>query len=259
MYTENGNNKVTIVVHSMGGLVSHHFLTDYSGVDQAWKDRYIHAWVPLSGAWSGGVKALAMAISGKTFDSIPFQSIVNIFTNALASFLVPIAQNIESLPWLLPRATVFGDRPLITVGNRDFTASDYQELFKDIGYENGFELHQRLINNFNVDYVAPNVNTYCYYGVGVPTPERFVYNQPLDGGIVQPSQTEMGDGDGIVNLLSSEVCRRWTSMSSKYEFRERQYEGVSHLNMVTDTRVLNDIALIVGAAPPKSTLSRAEV
>ncbi len=257
MYEDNGNSKVTIVVHSMGGLVSHHFLTGYSGVDQAWKDKHIHAWVPLSGAWSGGVEALATLISGKSFGDIPFQYLVNLFANALAAFLVPIGRNIESLPWLLPRATVFGTRPLITVGNRDYTAFDYQKLFDEIQYENGFELHERLVNNYNVDYVAPNVDTYCYYGVGVDTPERFIYSSSLDGSIVQPSNIINGDGDGTVNILSSQVCHRWASMSSNYKFSLRQYEGVSHQNMVSDRNVLNDIALIVGASPPRSTVSRA--
>ena len=41
MYKENGNTKVTLVVHSMGGPVSLYFLTKV--VNQQWKDTYIHS------------------------------------------------------------------------------------------------------------------------------------------------------------------------------------------------------------------------
>ncbi len=40
--------KVSLVGHSMGGLVSHYFLTSYSGVDKAWKKKYIKAWITLA-------------------------------------------------------------------------------------------------------------------------------------------------------------------------------------------------------------------
>ena len=40
-YRRNGNTKVTLVVHSMGGLVSLHFLTGFSGINQAWKNTII--------------------------------------------------------------------------------------------------------------------------------------------------------------------------------------------------------------------------
>ena len=241
MYTENGNQKVTLVVHSMGALVSHHFLTSY--VNQKWKDQYIHAWVTLSGAWSGGVTAAASIISGKEFGEIPIDFLADFASRAAAGFIVPIARSIESLPWLLPRASVFKDMPLITTPGRSYTAADYEELFKRIQYTNGHEIHQKLIRNLNVDYAAPNVPTYCYYGVGVPTPERFYYGRDLDDSITQPLMTINGDGDGTVNLVSSQVCHRWTGM--RQGFQLKQYDGVSHIAIVSERRVLDDIAQIV--------------
>ena len=48
MYTQSGNTKVTVVVHSMGGPVSLYFFT--SGiVTQQWKDTHINAYITLSG------------------------------------------------------------------------------------------------------------------------------------------------------------------------------------------------------------------
>ena len=39
MYRENGNTKITLIVDSQGGPVSHYFLTNL--VTQEWKDTYI--------------------------------------------------------------------------------------------------------------------------------------------------------------------------------------------------------------------------
>ena len=50
---QNGNRRVTLVAHSMGGPVSLYFLTQFARVTQQWKDTYIKSWVTLSGAWSG--------------------------------------------------------------------------------------------------------------------------------------------------------------------------------------------------------------
>ena len=51
MYEDNGNTKVTLVVHSMGGPVSLYFLTKF--IDQNWKNKYIANYITLAGAWSG--------------------------------------------------------------------------------------------------------------------------------------------------------------------------------------------------------------
>ncbi len=254
MYTDNGAQRVTLVAHSMGGLVSHHFLTSY--VDQTWKDKHIHAWVTLSGAWSGGVAAAAAVVSGKEFGDIPFDFLADFVSTVAAKFIVPIARNIESLPWLLPRASVFKDMPLITTPRRDYTASDYEELFNEIQYTNGHEIHQNLIQNLNDNFAAPNVPTYCYYGVGVPTPERYIYGRELDDSITQPLRTIFGAGDGTVNLVSSQVCQRWAGM--RQGFQTKEYNGVSHIAIVSERRVLDDIAQIVYKAQKrKRTFRRA--
>ena len=121
------------MAHSMGGIVSLHFLTGFSGINQAWKNKYIHAYVPLSAAWSGGVATLQTVISGAHGipDSLLFAS------NLIADFLVPIVRTFESVPWLFPKSSVFGDQVLVSTPAKDYTASDYKELFRKVGYTNG--------------------------------------------------------------------------------------------------------------------------
>ena len=253
MYHDNDNQTVTLVAHSMGGLVSLHFLTGYSGIDQAWKDTYINAYITLSSAWSGGVQTLVRAISGQNIESKFLSLLVN-------HFLVPILRTFQSIPWLMPRESVFGDAVLVSMPTKNYTAADYEELFAQIGYSNGFQTHTKLIDSLIPDFPAPNVDTFCYYGINVPTPETYIYDRDLNryNSIgMQPATILTGNGDGTVNLMSSEVCHRWASMNPKYSFWVRQYDQVDHSAIINEERVLGDIALITGASPPTSTFSKA--
>ncbi len=129
MYKTNGNTKVTLVAHSMGGLISLHFLTGFSGINQAWKDKYIHAYITLSAAWSGGTVSLQTVISG-IHKPLGFLLFAN---DLISDFLVPFARTLESIPWILPKTSVFGKDVLVSTPSNNYTASDYEKLFENIG------------------------------------------------------------------------------------------------------------------------------
>lgn len=61
-YSQNGNRKVLLIAHSMGGPMSLVFLQLQT---QAWKDKYIRALATLSGAWGGSVKAIKVFVVGR--------------------------------------------------------------------------------------------------------------------------------------------------------------------------------------------------
>ena len=255
MYNSNGRTKVTLVVHSMGGLVSLHFLTGFSGVNQAWKDKYIHAYVTLNGAWSGGVATLQTVISGA--HDIP--DFLLFASSLIADFIVPLARTFESLPWIFPKSSVFGNRVLISTPAKDYTANDYEELFRKIGYTNGYRFFQG-VQGINPNYPAPNVPTYCFYGDKVSTPLKFTYSKNFDDGHTsavgwEPKVTN-GDGDGSVNVESARVCHRWSSMPSKYSFKYNAIHGAEHTAIVRNSKVLAEIGKIVGAPKKKSWFKR---
>ena len=62
MYRENGNTKITLIVDSQGGPVSHYFLTNL--VTQEWKDTYIGTYVPMAAVFSAGGNILHILLSG---------------------------------------------------------------------------------------------------------------------------------------------------------------------------------------------------
>ena len=229
MYNSSGGEKVTLVVHSMGGIVSLYFLNEV--VSQQWKDRYINAWVTLSGAWSGGNSVIEQMI---------FSDLALLF------------RTLESGVWLLPKPSVWGNTTLVTSPSRTYTANDYEDLFTDIGYPQGYQMYLGIVS-INENYPAPRVPTYCYYGTNVSTPESYTYGNGFGR---NATNTVYGDGDGSVNLLSSEVCLKWKNEQSE-PFTAETFPGIDHGQMVANTTVLQAVANIVGAPMPSSTTVRA--
>ena len=247
------NTKVTLVVHSMGGLVSLHFLTGFAGIDQNWKDQYIHAYVTVAAAWSGGAASLRNVISNVGPNWIPRP-----IRGMISRYIVPILRTFESLPWLFPKPTVFdADTVVVSTPAREYTVSEYQDLFNDIGYANGYQFFQQ-VQAINHNYPAPNVPTHCFYGnIGDSTPERFTYNRNFNGQAntigLRPQVTN-GDGDGTVNIVSSRVCHRWSNMPQQYPFRYRVFDNAEHTAIVQDRRLHDEIREIVGAPEQRDIL-----
>ena len=237
MFDESGE-KVTLVVHSMGGPVTLYFLTTV--VSQEWKDQFINAFVPLSGAWSGGSAAVPAVVSGSNTPSTsPF--LFPTFLRELRS----IIRSVESVVWLFPRPSIWGDAVLVTTPVRTYTANDYSDLFTDISYPQGFDMYTGTLA-INEGFPAPNVSVYCFYGTNFSTPESFIYNSSFPD--VDP-ETVFGDGDGVINLLSSEVCLRWSQEQSQ-RFVSQTFPGVEHIQMVMNEAVLEavcDVACGAGA------------
>ena len=61
-YTINGNKKVVLIVHSLGGLMA---LTMLHEQTQSWRDKYIRSMISLSGAWGGSAKAVKVYAIGE--------------------------------------------------------------------------------------------------------------------------------------------------------------------------------------------------
>ena len=241
-----------MIGHSLGAPVSLHFLT--ATVDQAWKDKYIHAYATIGGAWAGATKSLGMIITGLTsFDTD--NGLVIILEKFINAIVGPMFRSFESVFWMLPRASVVGaDTVVVTTHEKEYTANDYEELFKDIGYPEGYKRFQG-IERYNVDWPAPNVPTYCFYGLGIDTASAIVYGE---GDFPEKGPVSLyGDGDGTVYRLSLEVCKRWgNGNNGGYPFTARVLPNAEHVSIAYDERFLREFAEIVGA--PKEPIGKPE-
>ena len=180
-------------------------------VSQQWKDTYIHSYITLAGAWAGGNAIIARLISGPlTTGFIESQVGVEAFRDVYRSW--------ASYYLLLPSAATLNDTVLVITPSRNYTADNYRELFNDIGYSQGYAQFTEL----DMERPAPNVPTYCFYGLGVNTPMTFVYDNEFPNS--QPT-TVPGDGDNSVNRPSSEIC---LSMGSSKRWLHFQYSETSN-------------------------------
>lgn len=247
MYEQNDNTRVTLIVHSYGGLVSHYFLTSH--VTQEWKDTYINSYITLGAGWSGGNSVLPLLITG------PLSN-----TSLEVTLRIPnprtLSRTFSALHFLLPRPSVWADTILVITPSQNYSANNYQQLYADIGYQQGFTQFSSILRNVGTDeeFPSPNVSTYCFYGLELPTAESFTYGNgfPDNGEPIMPTSVTNGDGDGIVNKQSLQVCLRWANNNGGYTFNRTVFEGCGHFMIYSDEVVLQTIKGIVersGALP----------
>ena len=231
MYEQNGNAKVSLLALSMGGPVSHYFLTRV--VNQEWKETYIHSYIPVVAAWSGanGLSALLTPPAINVHLFFPIQ--------ASTEELFKLSRSYASAYFLSPHESAWKDAILISTPTKNYTASDYEELFMDAGFPQGYT----QISEFDVDWAAPNVPTHCFYSLGSPTLLTYVYDDGFPN--TQPIQLIYGDGDGVVNKPSLEVCLQWAN--SSYPFTSSIIPGRDHFNITNDVSFQRTLGRIVGA------------
>lgn len=228
-YQENNNQPVILIAHSMGALMSLHFLNQQ---DQAWKDQHIKTLVTLAGAWGGSMKAIKVYAIGDDLGSY-----------ALRESIMRLQQiTSPSLAWLLPSPLYWkSNEVLVETDKKNFTLNNLKEFFYGISYPNGWEM-KRDTEVYQLDFRPPGVEIHCIYGTGVDTVERLYYKPGtwLDG---YPSLI-MGNGDGTVNLKSLEGCLLWQNLQ-----QQRIYSvplpNVDHLGILGDVKVLQYLSNLI--------------
>lgn len=147
----------------------------------------------------------------------------------------------ESAFFLLPHDhSGQSDEVIVETPVKNFTQTDYEELFDLLDHPEGRAVLSRVRPAWD-SIQHPGVDFYCWYGKGVPTVAKVVYDEASwPHGI--PS-TPMGDGDGTVHLSSLEGCGKFSHPEAKTELRA--FDGVNHLNLLHDSRAVKRLAAIL--------------
>ena len=203
-------------------------------VTPEWKDKYIKVYIPLSGAFGGFSDMVKAVVSGRNLSLPP-----------------EIERSLESIYWLMPRAEIFGDQVLVQTPDANYTAREYQQMFTTFAnYSLGWTKYNAT-STINAGYMYPGVPTYCFYGSNLSTPLTYVYNSN------DPTQTPTvinGTGDGLLNIVSLEVCLRWANSTNSTGFQFHAFPGVEHVDIVKNDVVLYAIGKIVMAGPRSSSV-----
>lgn len=116
-YELGGQQRITLIVHSMGGPMSLVFLQQQTPV---WKDKYIERVISLAGAWAGSAKAIKVFAIGDDLGSF-----------ALSGSVLKAEQiTSPSLAWLIPSPHFWKpDEVLVTTQQKTYTMSNLNEFF----------------------------------------------------------------------------------------------------------------------------------
>ena len=117
-YAQNDNTPVTLISHSMGGLMS---LVLLQQVDATWKDQYISKVISLAGTWGGTVVTLEAYTVGYDLGSwvIPKSS------------MKTIQRSFPSIAWLMPSEYFWKkDEILVQTAKKQYNVTNYDEFFQ---------------------------------------------------------------------------------------------------------------------------------
>ena len=236
-------SEVTLVAHGTGAPVVLYFLNNF--VNQRWKNTYIHAFITLSGAWSGSNGVVETIISGQKLTALePLVDNGCVPSNDLRLLYRDAARTFPGVTYALPKSSVWGDQIIVTFPGLTYKASEYAQLFlKSWGYRSKKDPDVVSHINDNEKLRAPQVPTYCFYGTEVDTPETFEYTS-IDN--PKSARVTNGDGDGTVNRPSAEVCLNWKySLSPGQKIESKAFPGIDHISIVKNVDVLHEIDGVV--------------
>ncbi|KAJ0182152.1 hypothetical protein K1T71_002874 [Dendrolimus kikuchii] len=235
-YNQNNKTSVTFIVHSMGGVMTMHFLKLQT---QRWKDQYIRRIISLSTPWAGSMKALKVFAIGD-----------NLGSRMLRESTMRTQQvTCPSLAWLLPSPLFWKpSEVLVQTEKFNYTINDLQKYFTDMDLPNAWEM-KKDTEQYTKDFSAPGVELHCVYGYNISTVERLVYKPGtwLDGNLTLAT----GDGDGTVNLRSLNACEVWRkkrifqTLNQNKPLKSVPLPNAEHLKILHDQRVIDYITLVM--------------
>jgi len=249
-YSLNGNTPVVLMAHSMGNS---HTLYLLQGQTQAWKDKYIKAYVALAGPFGGAVKTLRAIISGDNMEvGVPMKAFQ--LSHTSDPLTMRRLMRMPSVAWLMPYETFWSeDEVLVQAPDRNYTVTEYRKLFTDIEFTDGYSMRadtQDLVDPLT----PPGVNVYCMYGQNVSTTQFFRYNEQkgwwntISGWFGSatnwfdsyPDSIDLPDGDGTVNRRSLEGCTRWVGHQDQM-VNVTSFDNTDHMEILDKKSVLDHL------------------
>jgi len=245
-HDQNNGQRVHLLSHSLGGPYLNLFLAVH--VSEEWKAMYIESHMMFSPPLAGTPVALEALVIGPQCDFVP---------SFLPKSVVPALRTFPVMMWMSPLASVTGaaavwkDRVLISTPAKNYTTSNYHELFKAM---NSTSFGDTSILDASFDEVSKTttatadsagVRVFCAYVNDTKTTTSYAMDSALTQEISQLEQTY---GDGTVPLASLELCHQWASKVSIYQFGGSL---AAHTEILSYGLAITDIINWVGASITK--------
>lgn len=158
----------------------------------------------------------------------------------------PLQRSIPSSAWLMPYQGFWKPDEVIGYGPiRNYTVSNYDKLFEDINFPDGYMMRKDTEGLGLKELKAPGVEVHCLHGTAVKTPETFHWTEKQFPDS-SPS-TDYGPGDGTVNLRSLHGCLLWRG-KQKQKVLHQEFAGVGHLGILKSPDAIAYLKSIVHGA-----------
>lgn len=230
-YNTNNNTAITFIVHSLGGPKILHFLQRQS---QEWKDQYVQRVISLSAAWGGDASSLKTLTVGEDAGIFIIKS----------KTVKTMFGSTSSMARLMPSPLFWKeDEVLAKSDKRIFTVKDYQAFYETIGFSDGWEMYKDALP-YIMNFTAPGVEVYCYYGSDVKTLETLDFGWSWD--LSGTPKIKFGPGDGLINKRSLEACKVWGD-EQKQPIHTKAYPSVNHMTILSNRNVLRDVAQLAAS------------
>lgn len=219
---------VILVSHSFGSNVLLHWLHTF--VSDEWRRHHIAGWYSINAPWGGSSKVPAAYARGDNV-GLPL---------APYSYLKPMEVTHPSGMWMLPQKQVYGDQVVLRTPSKEYKASDWVELFKDLNNTMMLKIWDRFnrlgFSPEGYNRFVPGVPVHFIVSNGIQTPLRWDFDQDLVVGNV----TEYVDGDGSVTWSALTAYRQWEGRDST-EWSEEVFPNVNHRDSVINLKLRDSL------------------
>lgn len=222
-----GGKKVALTTLSWGGPFTSMFLNSRT---QAWKDKYISKFIPLSGAFGGSSWATSTLASHLEYNLYGLFSTKE--TRALTA-------NWGSIAWLMPNPHVFKNRTFVSTPQKKYSALDFSALLE--ATNPAAAKTYAATKNFNSHLDAPGVETHCIYGSDLPTLDTFTFTSDA----FNHGTNTSSPGDGTVMAEALEVCSGWANQQ-KETVTTDVFQYMNHGAAVRDPRAIQALLKYLG-------------
>jgi hypothetical protein len=215
---EANRNKVLLVSHSIGCLITYLFLVGYC--DISWKNKYIKSFISIGGPYGGSSVGLKTVLSG--IPKLPF----------LKERYYNIMQRSSGLALALPNALGYHENDILLFekqGHKAYTIHDYHETLPEFTYDM-WEKHVRPIVPLFLENTG--VKTIMVTTTNSSTEYGYVYDTINTEKIREPEEIRTTTGDSIVtaNSLSTHERRRLNYLNYDFvNFKDADLEHTSVL------------------------------
>eukprot|EP00002_Diphylleia_rotans_P025281 TRINITY_DN4997_c0_g3_i1.p1 TRINITY_DN4997_c0_g3~~TRINITY_DN4997_c0_g3_i1.p1 ORF type:complete len:450 (-),score=82.41 TRINITY_DN4997_c0_g3_i1:163-1512(-) len=217
-YAANGNRPVVIIAHSMGTLMTYHYLL---GKSQEWKNRYIKSHIAITPLYLGAPLAVRVLLSGLTF--LPgFEQLSR-----------DTARGWGSIHWFVPHQG-YRSVPFVSNPTRTYNSTQFDALFRDAKIPDIYTASQRA-SSTTARMASPGVSLHCLVARSWITPYKFQYSR---NDFSDYPTMLFTDGDGLVPLESARSCTQ-LNPSNVLEY------DTNHVTILWLSKPIEDIVKIV--------------